>query len=363
MKKLTGIFALTLVICVLLALITSCKVEDRTNDPSDVTGTENASVTESQESGTAETEGPVEHGITIEETVLVDEKGVKITALSLDPYDPLKINISIENNSGKDLKISTAETEFGGLYNYVNDYSVRAWIDEQKNLISVKNSEKSYNVLNFDIWDEMKKYIMKDGIVADFEMAFRVTDFEGDETEYWDTVDYWQTEQIKIKTSAADTYDYSFDDSGVLLYDDKDIKIVFKEIYDDGFPSVLFTVDNNSDKNIKVIVDDFITDINGCTAAPCLKSFYPWFARGKNSVGVYRFLDFNREPSEQSDYELFKYDRNIESIKSLTTNFLIHDLNVDPGGDYHYGQTGPITLNFDWQDGIPTVTLVTDDAK
>lgn len=390
MKKLTNIFAWTLVICVLLALVTSCKVEDKTSDkatdkPSDTVGTDNAFAQGSQESGNSETGTPTKHGITIDETVLVDEKGVKITALSLDPYDPLKINISIENNSGKDLEIAVVapgrnnvwygSLYFGGLYSYVNAYSVRSQINGQRDPVIVKDGEKSYNTLDFVVWDEMKKYVMKDGIVADFETAFQITDPDP-EREYLRT--YLKTGQIKIKTSAADTYDYSFDDNGILLYDDKDIKLVFKGIYDgNGYPTVLLTVDNNSDKNIEVICDNLITEINGHAAGPWTpQSFYPLFACGKNSVGVYRFVGYSGEmeicthdirpcPHDKADGDIESiYDGNIESIKKITTGFIICDIDADTNSDdYFYAQTGPITLNIEWQDGKPAVTLVTDDAK
>lgn len=350
MKKLSNIMAMILVIVMLLSAITSCNVADKPGDKDTTVGTP----------GKETNASPETTAITIDETVLVDENGVKITALSLDENDPLKMNISIENNSGMDIRVAATRDNIGGLYSYVNDCSVDIWLDDTNNLVSVKNGEKTYNKLIFNVWDEMKKYVMKDGIVADLEMAFRVTDSQEGNMKYWDGENDWQTEQIKVKTSAADKYDYTFDDSGVLLYDENGVKIVYKEIYHDGYPTVLFTVDNSSDMAKKVIVDEFVSEINGCSAAPSLQSYFPFLDAGKKAVGIYRFSGFNRGDTEP-DCEIFEYDGNIESINNITTVFEIGDIFQE--GTEHYDKSDLITLNFDWQSGKPEVTLVTEDVK
>lgn len=53
---------------------------------------------------------------TIEETVLVDEGGVKITATSFDPEEVLgpELKLHLENNSGKDLTIDSSLVEVNG---------------------------------------------------------------------------------------------------------------------------------------------------------------------------------------------------------------------------------------------------------
>ena len=46
--------------------------------------------------------------------------------------------------------------------------------------------------------------------------------------------DYLTTESVVLKTSVADTYIYSYDDSGEVVYDANGIKIVSKGITTDG---------------------------------------------------------------------------------------------------------------------------------
>ena len=146
--------------------------------------------------------------VTIEEMVLVDEAGVKITAKSLDVDDIFgaELKLLIENNSGKNLTFQTRNSS-------VNGYMV-----ETSMSVDVADGKKANDSVTFSSTD-----LELCGIdaIADMELSFHIFT-----TEDWDN--YLDTPQLQIKTSIADTYTYKFDDSGEVAYNGKDIKIVVK---------------------------------------------------------------------------------------------------------------------------------------
>ena len=81
----------------------------------------------------------------------------------------------------------------------------------------------------------------------------------------WDT--YFDAQPIQIKTSAADGYNYTFDDTGNVVYDENDIKLVVKGLDKDGSifgHNIVLYIENNSDKNVTVQTRD--VSVNGFMA-------------------------------------------------------------------------------------------------
>lgn len=182
--------------------------------------------------------------VSIEETVLLDEAGIKITAKSMDVDSWLgaEVKLLIENDSGQDVTIQCRNSS-------VNGYMV-------DNIMSVDvvNGKKANDSLTF-----MSSDLEACGIktIADMEFSFHIFT-----TEDWDT--YLDTPQIQLKTSAADTYTYTFDDSGTLAYEGNGVKIIVKGLSEDDSlfgPGIVVYIENNSNRNITVQTRD--SSVNG----------------------------------------------------------------------------------------------------
>ena len=124
---------------------------------------------------------------------------MKITAKSLDEdslFGP-ELKLLLENNSGKDLTFQCRNAS-------VNGYMIEPMMS-----VDVVDGKKANDSLIF-----MKSDLDACGIdmIADMEFSFHIFD-----TNEWE--DYLDTDVIPLKTSAADTYEYTFDDSGDLAYE------------------------------------------------------------------------------------------------------------------------------------------------
>lgn len=181
---------------------------------------------------------------TIDEVVLLDESGIKITAKELDVngmFGP-EIKLLVENNSGKDLTFQCRNAS-------VNGYMVDTMMS-----VDVLNGKKANESLIFMASDLEKSGIK---LIADMEFSFHVFDMTT-----WETV--IDSGRIQIKTSAAENYEYSYDDSGVLAFDGNGIKIIVKGLEEQTSflgPSIVVYIENNSDKDITVQCRD--VSING----------------------------------------------------------------------------------------------------
>ena len=138
---------------------------------------------------------PVGDDATIEETVLVDEKDVKITAtgISYSDYD-VEISLIIENNSDQELSFLTGSMSHS--INSVNGYMIS---DGYVNA-DVSAGKKSNEKMSIS-----RRELALVGItqIADIEISFLIEDEDNDE--------YLVTKPAQIKTSAFDSHDYSKD--------------------------------------------------------------------------------------------------------------------------------------------------------
>ena len=224
---------------------------------------------------------PQKTEITIHETVLVDEAGIKITAKSLEVNEIFgpEIKLLIENNSGKDLTFQCRNAS-------VNGYMVDTMMS-----VDVVNGKKANDSLTF-----MEADLDACGIdaIADMEFSFHIFD-----TAEWD--DYLDTDMIQIKTSIADTFEYSYDDSGSLAYEGNDVKIVVKGLAEDDSlfgPSIIVYIENTGDKNITVQVRD--VSVNGFMVDAM---FSCDVMAGKRAVDTVTFMSADLEENEISTIE------------------------------------------------------------
>lgn len=132
---------------------------------------------------------------TMEETVLVDENAVKITATGIKyTAYAVKLELTIENNSAKNL--SFVAGSLGYSCNSINGYMVTSGYLNA----DVAAGKKAVETVSFDVSELMMLGLTE---IADIEIGFMITD-----DAYHD---YLKTGPRQVKTSAADSYDYGQD--------------------------------------------------------------------------------------------------------------------------------------------------------
>ena len=185
----------------------------------------------------------------------------------------------IKNNSGKDLTVQCSNAS-------VNGYMVETMLSAD-----IVDGKKANDTLTF-----MDSSLEACGItsIADMEFAFHIFTTEG-----WDT--YLDTDQIQLKTSIADTYEYTFDDSGDVAYDADGIKIVIKGLSEDQSifgPGIEVYLENNRGEGFTVqtrdvSVNGFMVDaMFSCNVMP-----------GKKAVDTITFMDSQLEENEITGIE------------------------------------------------------------
>lgn len=216
----------------------------------------------------------------IAETVLVDESGVKITAKSLNTDETLfnaEIKLLIENNTDANLTVQCRNAS-------VNGYMVDTMMS-----VDVAAGKKANDALIFDSSDLETCGI---NTIADMEFSFRIFT-----TEDWET--FLDTPTIKLKTSLAETFEYTFDDSGELAYEGNDIKVVIKEHTEENSilgPGIVVYIENTSDKDITVQTRD--VSVNGFMVDAIFSSEV---AAGKHAVDTIIFLSSELEENGIAD--------------------------------------------------------------
>ena len=294
MKKLLAI----LLACALAFAATACG-ESGGSSSQDSGGT-------SQEGQKSEVETPKE--ASIEEQVLFEDADIKITAtkLELDGFVGAELNLLIENNTDQDLTFQ------------VRDVSVNGYMVDPICSSDVAAGKKMNDTISF-----MESDFEACGItdIADIELSFHIFT-----TDDWET--YLDTDPIQIKTSLADGFNYTYDDSGEPLYEGNGIKVVSKGLAgEDGYlgKDLLLYIENTSDQTITVQLRD--VSVNGFMVNPIMsQTVLP----GKYAVTEATFMD--------SDLE----DNNITTITDIELSILIYNYNTFDD----IVQTDPIKLTF-----------------
>ena len=178
---------------------------------------------------------------TIEETVLVDEENIKITATDLS-YNSYQASVSllIENNTDKDLSFTS--NTWGDSCNSVNGYMMSSgWINED-----VAAGKKAKATASFGL-NELAIYGMTD--IAEIQLGFRIVDDDYDE--------YLTTGPRSIRTSAYGAYDLSEDTYRENIQ--KYIKLLSNDVQIDGFMSDVTEYQNG----VRVLSTLFIVNGDG----------------------------------------------------------------------------------------------------
>ena len=245
---------------------------------------------------------------TIEETLVYDQGGIKITAKSLDMSGFMgpAVKLLIENDSSKNVTVQARNTS-------VNGYMVDCMMS-----VDVAAGKKANDGLTFLSSDLTKAGITK---IADLEFSFHIFD-----TDTWS--DNADSDIVRLETSAFEGYEYQFDDSGDQVYKDHDVEIVVKGIAesDSWFgPGIEVYICNSGSRAVTVQTRD--VSVNGFMVNTLFSSDV---AAGKHALDTITFM--------QNELE----ENDIESLDTVELSFHIFDADSwDTIAD-----TSPITLDF-----------------
>lgn len=305
MKKIVA-----LMLCLALLLV-GCNSDNTPEtaqaEESTVATTEAAKVTEPTVPP-AESTFPGSDVATIRETVLVDELGVRITAKSIDYddwYGPA-IKLLIENNTDTGLTVQCRNAS-------VNGYMVDTLIS-----CDVASGKKANDELTI-----YQSSLEQCGIdtIADIEFTFHIFTTDG-----WD--DFLDTEPITLKTTVADSYNYAFDDSGDLLYQENGITVVSKGVYEDsGEHGVLVYICNESGFPITAQIRDL--SVNGFMINSI---FSPDIANGKHAIDKIKFSDSSLEENEIVEIEDVEFSFHIFNSNDWRQTFDSGIITIEKNG-------------------------------
>lgn len=311
MKKITKLISVLLVLALFAAMAigSGSDEEEKKNEvktPSSVTSGGKSSDSAATDSSTTNSETKTETkatekpnqkatekpSATIEEAVLLDRDGIKVTVKSLDMkgslYGPA-LKMLFENNSGKNVTVQARNTS-------VNGYMIDPMMS-----VDVASGKKANDTMSFSSSDLATAGITT---IADIEFAFHVFD-----SDTWH--DLFTSGTVKIETSAAKDYNYTFDNSGTQVFNDKGIEIVIKRLAKEdswlGKELVVY-IHNASDRNVTIQTKD--VSINGFMVDPV---FSCDIAPGKHAIDKITFMSSDLEKNE------------IKTIENVELSFHVFD--------------------------------------
>ena len=266
-----------------------------------------ASVTSAETSYVGASEAEQEtQDVTLAETVLFDQDGIRITAtgLSTDSLFGPELNLLVENDSAQNIVVQPN-------YCMVNGYMMDGLLSAD-----VAAGKKANDTLDF-----LSNALARCGIetITDIELDLVVSD--GDS---WQTL--YETGPVILQTSAAGQYTQTYDDSGEEIYNQNGIRVVAKSVNDDLFGmGIKFYLENNTDKAVIVNADN--VSVNGYMMTDL---FYSDLAPRSHAVDTLTLLGSELE------------DNHIDTITDAELSLQITD------ADYYQtiDSTAPITLHF-----------------
>lgn len=311
MKKVAKVVSLILVLALFAIMAMGSGSSSSSSDvktPSSVSSGGQDTEAKTSEPSSTSSSSSAAADITIEEAVVFDQGGIRITAKSFNAkgtFGP-EVKLLIENDGSKSVTVQTRNAS-------VNGYMIETMMSTD-----VAPGKKANDTLTF-----MRSDLDTAGIttIADIEFSFHIFDSES-----WDTI--YDSDMIRIETSAAAGFTYTYDDSGNQVYNDNGVEIVVKGLSESGSwlgPAVVVYIYNSGSRDITVQARD--VSINGFMVESIFSSDV---VVGKHAIDTITFLS--------SDLE----ENGIESIESVELSFHVFDMESwDTIVD-----TSPVTINF-----------------
>ena len=244
--------------------------------------------------------------VTIPETVLFDQDGIKITATALvfdDWYGP-EIQFLAENNTDSTYTMQ------------VRNVSVNGAMASTICSCEVAPGKKINDTISFD---ETELETM--GIDIMRQIEFNVIIYDPDS---YDTLYY--TDTILLQTSAAQNVEQTFDDSGFVALDESGIRFIVRGVNQEGSTwgtDVGVYIENNSDKDVTILVNS--VSVNGYMLDPY---FSCDVAAGKVAYSAISFDDDTLTANGISSLENMEFSVGIYNYSSWDIIFVSDPIQV-----------------------------------
>lgn len=180
----------------------------------------------------------------MDEQVLLDQDGIKVTLTGFQPEDIFgpSLEILVENNTDRAVIVQTFESSVNGVMINTTLYCELEDGEKKNDVIKVMESDLE---------------LAKIEIIKDIELKFNVFD-----PETWDI--FFSSDTVKITTTADPLFVQEYDDSGILALEDSGIKIVFqKAVLDESLlgADIFVYAENNREEDVTLAEKD--VSING----------------------------------------------------------------------------------------------------
>lgn len=250
-----------------------------------------ASLDDNKKDEEADSEKADSTEVTVEEQVLLEQEGIKITLKELDneAWMGPELKVLIENTTDKNVTVQANNVSVNGIM--IEDIF-------SSDVAAGKSANDTITLMSSDL--------EKAGIevIQNVELKFHVFD-----TDSWDRI--FDSDTIRIATSMDGTSEQEVDDSGTVVVDKDGIKITIKEAdNEESFwgADIYIYVENNTEKNVTVQADS--TSINGFMVEPY---FSCDVAAGKKAFDSITFMESDLEKN------------NITSIDNMEIKFHVYD--------------------------------------
>lgn len=241
-KKKGFLLPVILVLCALI-LFACAGGDSEPKQPASVTPDVDTATEGTEARQEEDTTAAAAEAVSIAETVLYNDHGVVVTAkeISEGMFGP-EISVLIENNSDKNVTVTT------------RDLSVNSYMFTASGLFSdIAAGKKAMETLTL-----MSSEMQEAGIETVAQVDFCLHIYDSDT--FGDIAD---SDLITLQTSVAGSFEQPVDDSGDLVYEGKDVRVVCKGLKDDLIwdGMVVFFVENNRDEAITVCTEN--VSVNG----------------------------------------------------------------------------------------------------
>lgn len=255
---------------------------------SDSDAKEITSNVESEEQDVEDNNEEVE--ISIDEQVLLEQDGIKITATGIenDSIWGTGVKLLIENNTDKNIGV-------GNRALIVNDYMITDLFS------STVAAGKKANEVMYMSSSELEAAGISN--IGEIEVYFHIYDGDSYETMF-------DAEGVLIQTSAYENMDTEVTQDGMELYNQDGIRIVGRYVDENSFwgTAVLLYIENTSGKNVGINCDNM--SVNGFMVTPFFSSTV---YDGKKAVADITIMSTDLE------------ENGIESVEDIEVNFHIYD--------------------------------------
>ena len=223
---------------------------------------------------------------TIEETVMWDGDDIKVTALRLTRDQNYHIlHLQIENKTGSDLYVMASRT------------AVNSFVVEPTMGVDVPANGTASGEL------KIRQKDVSAGVIADIETRFSYSSSNYSVNS--------KTKRVKLETSAAATYDYSYDESGTVLHDADGIKIICQGFDDEGNPIIYLSSTGELSEGCCVEVREVY--VNG---KETYSDYYAWVFTNTRNIAQMEINDKDLDGNELGE------------IESIQVSFKINKENV-----------------------------------